>query len=85
VELEAVRRGSVLKVVVTAGAGAVTVTASRNGEHLRHRSFLAHRRTEVDMLTEVIESVGHNPLTVEAMRTAAALVSPRARPRAVEE
>ena len=85
VELEAARRATKLRVVVTAGASSVTVDTWRNGEAFRHRAFPAPRRTEVDMLAEVIESVGQNRLADEAIRTAASLVASRGRSRPVDE
>jgi glucose-6-phosphate dehydrogenase assembly protein OpcA len=85
VEMEALRRGVELRVAVTAGRDTVMVDAWRNGQSFRHRPFMAPRRTEVDMLAEVIESVGQNRLASEALRTAVALVSERARPRYRDE
>jgi hypothetical protein len=76
VELEAVRRNKVLHVFVTAEAATVTVGATLDGDLLRPRTFMAPRRTEVDMLAEVIEAVGHNQVAVGAMRSAAALIAP---------
>jgi hypothetical protein len=81
VAAEALRRGIEFRVAVTAGRDTVMVDAWRNGQSFRHRPFPAPRRTEVDMLAEVIESVGRNRLAVEAIRMAAALVSGRGRSR----
>jgi hypothetical protein len=85
VELDAVRRGVALRVVVKAGPASVMVDAWRNGEAIRHQPFPAPRRTEVEMLAEVIESVGQNRLTTEALRVAAALIAPRSRPPVPDE
>ena len=74
VELESVRRNSRLRVAVTAQAETVIVDAWQDGRLLRHRPFLAPRRTEVDMLAEVIESIGRNRLSAEAIRMAVALL-----------
>ena len=83
-ELEANRRADVLRVAVSAGRDTVMVDAWRNGQSFRHQPFMAPRRTEVDMLAEVIESVGQSRLAAEALRTAVALVSPRGRSRATD-
>jgi len=74
VELDALRRGVDLRVIVSAQAETVMVDAWRDGRAFRHRPFLAPRRSEVDMLAEVIESVGRNQLAAEAIRMAVALV-----------
>lgn len=74
VELEASRRAMVLDVVVTAQAETVVVDATKAGRLVHHRRFLAPRRTEVDMLAEVIESIGPNRLSAAAMRMAVALL-----------
>jgi hypothetical protein len=50
------------------------VDAWQDGRLLRHRPFVAPRRTEVDMLAEVIESIGRNRLSAEASRMAVALL-----------
>jgi glucose-6-phosphate dehydrogenase assembly protein OpcA len=85
VELEAVRRAATLRVTVTAGAATVMVDAWRNDELFRHRPFPAARRTEVDMLAEVIESVGQNRIATEAIRAAANLAAARGRARALDQ
>jgi hypothetical protein len=85
VEMEAQRRGTQLRVAVSAGRDTVMVDAWRNGQSFRHRPFLAPRRTEVDMLAEVIESVGQNRVANEALRMAVALISKRPRSRSLDE
>jgi glucose-6-phosphate dehydrogenase assembly protein OpcA len=76
VDLDATRRGVKLRVAATADAEMVMVDAWRNGERFRHRPYVAPRRTDVDMLAEVIESVGLNAWTDRAIQMAAALVAP---------
>jgi glucose-6-phosphate dehydrogenase assembly protein OpcA len=73
VELGAERRGSTLDAVVTAEAETVDVRCRRDGAELPPRSFLAPRRTDVDLLAEAIEAGGRDALTVETIRFAAAL------------
>ena len=85
VELDAVRRGVELRVVVKAGPESVMVDAWRNGEAIRHQPFPAPRRTDVEMLAEVIESVGQSRLTAETVRMAVALIAPRGGPRGLTE
>ena len=43
------------------------------------RTFKAPRRSEVDLLSEALEVGGRDPLTVETVRMAAALVGDAAR------
>ena len=75
IDLDATRRGVELRVTATADAEMVMVEAWRNGERFRHRPYVAPRRTDVDMLAEVIESVGQNAWTDRAIQMAAALVA----------
>jgi glucose-6-phosphate dehydrogenase assembly protein OpcA len=74
VSLDAVRRGVGLSVTVTAQARTVTVEARHGGHSAHRRVFQAQRRTEVDMLAEVIESLGRNRLAAETTRMAVALL-----------
>ncbi len=73
VELLAERRGSELRVEVTAEAETVMVHAWLDGIELLHRPFQAPRRTELDLLAETIEAVGRDPVATDAIRAAAAL------------
>ena len=74
VELRAERRGSELRADVTAEAETVHVRVWEDGVEAVDRTFLAPRRTDVDLLADTIELGGRNPLTVETLRAAAALV-----------
>lgn len=84
VELEATRGRHRLWVVVTGAPDTIMVEAWMDGHLLRHRPFLAPRRTEVDMLAEVIESVGQSRLSAGGIRTAVALLGKSA-PNPAEE
>ncbi len=71
VELLAERRGSELRVDVTAEAETVGVRAWQDGVELLDRRFLAARRTDVDLLAEAIEAPGRDPVSDGAILTAA--------------
>ncbi len=73
VELSAERRGSTLFAEVTAEVETVNVRCRLDGVDLMTRSFLAPRRRDVDLLTEVIEAGGRDPLAAPTIRFAAAL------------
>lgn len=70
VELLAARRGSELRVDVTAEADSVMVHAWQDGVEILERRFLAPRRTEVDLLAEAVEEVGRDAIATGAMRSA---------------
>ncbi len=72
VELLAERRGSELRADVTAEAETVHVRVWLDGVAALERSFLAARRTEVDLLAEAIEG-GTDPIAPDVIRTAAQL------------
>jgi glucose-6-phosphate dehydrogenase assembly protein OpcA len=72
VELLAERRGSELRADVTAEAETVHVRVWLDGVAALERSFLAARRTEVDLLAEAIEG-GADPIARDAIRVAARL------------
>ena len=73
VELLADRRGSELRIDVTAEAETVHVRVSQDGSEVLDRRFRAARRTDVDLLAEVIETGGRDPVAIGALRLAAAL------------
>lgn len=73
IELTAERRGSELRADVTAEAETVNVRVRLDGAHLLTRSFLAPRRTEVDLLAEAIETGASDPVARDAIRFAALL------------
>ncbi|MFL5675021.1 MAG: glucose-6-phosphate dehydrogenase assembly protein OpcA [Chloroflexota bacterium] len=75
VELLAERRGSELRADVTAEAETVHVRVWQDGVEVLDRHFRAARRTDADLLTEAIESGGRDPVAVDALRAAAALVA----------
>ena len=75
VEILAERRGSELRTDVTAEAENVHVHASGSTASRRWTGRSRRRaRTDVDLLGEALEVGGRDPLTVETMRMAAALV-----------
>ncbi len=76
VELAARHRSSHLAVIVSAEADAVIVRSTLEGEALPERRFMAPRRTEPELLGETIESVGRDPVSLDALRMAAELVGP---------
>ena len=73
VELRAERRSSELRADVTAEAETVHVRVWLDGVEALERSFLAARRTEVDLLAEAIEAGGVDPVARDAIRVAAEL------------
>ncbi len=75
VELLAERRGSELRVDVTAEAETVLVHAWQDGVELLHRQFNAARRTEADLLAEAIEAPRHDVVSEGAIRMAARIVA----------
>jgi hypothetical protein len=77
VELLAERRGSELRVDVTAEAETVAVHAWQDGVELLDRRFLAARRTEVDLLAEAIEAPQRDIVSGGAIRMAARIVAAR--------
>jgi hypothetical protein len=77
VELLAERRGSELRVDVTAEAETVAVHAWQDGVELLDRRFNASRRTEVDLLAEAIEAPHRDIVSEGAIRMAARIVTPR--------
>jgi hypothetical protein len=73
VELLAERRGSELRTDVTAEAETVHVQVWQDGVEVVDRRFRSARRTDVDLLAEVIESGRRDPVAVGSLRAAAAL------------
>jgi glucose-6-phosphate dehydrogenase assembly protein OpcA len=74
VELLAEKRGSELRADVTAEAETVHVRVWLDGIETLDRYFRAPRRNETDLLAEVVESTGRDPVAVDALRDAAELV-----------
>ena len=77
VELLAERRGSELRVDVTAEAETVAVHAWQDGVELLDRRFMAARRTEADLLAEAIEAPKRDVVSDGAIRMAARIVASR--------
>ena len=73
VEIEAQRRHNRLRVLITGESETILVEAWLDGRPVRRRPFAAPRRTDVDMLAEVIESIGQDRLSAGVIRTAVAL------------
>jgi len=73
VELLAERRGSELRADVTAEAETVHVRVWQDGVEAFDRHFLAARRTEVELLAEVIEASGRDKVGDGALHSAAAI------------
>ena len=78
VELLAERRGSELRADVTAEAETVHVRVWLDGVEALDRHFLSPRMSEVDLLAQAIEASGRDPVESGALRSAAALIAPRA-------
>ncbi len=76
VELLAERRGSELRADVTAEAENVHVRVWQDGVEAMERHFRAPRRTDVDLLAESIETGRRDPVAVDALRSAAAIIGP---------
>jgi glucose-6-phosphate dehydrogenase assembly protein OpcA len=76
VELLAERRGSELRTDVTAEAETVHVRVWQDGVEALDRHFRAPRRGDGDLLAEAIETGRRDPVAVEALRAAAALIGP---------
>lgn len=74
VELAARRRGVDLAVVVSAEAESVMVHATLDGRAMPVRTFMAPRRTEVELLAETVDSVGADRVAVAALFAAAELM-----------
>ena len=75
VELLCERRGSELRIDVTAEAESVGVRAWQDGVEILDRRFNAARRTEADLLAEAIEAGGHDPVADGAVRMAALIAA----------
>ena len=76
VEILADRRGSELRIDVTAEAENVHVHTFLDGVQAVDRIFKAPRRNDVDLLGEALETGGRDPLAVDTIRKAAQLVGP---------
>ncbi|HEX8941426.1 MAG TPA: glucose-6-phosphate dehydrogenase assembly protein OpcA, partial [Candidatus Limnocylindrales bacterium] len=76
VEIQAERRGRRLLGEVTAEQETVDVRLRENGDVRLERSFLAPRQREVDLLSQVIEDFGRDPVAAETLEMAAALAAP---------
>jgi len=74
VELLAERRGSELRADVTAEAESVHVRVWQDGVEALDRPFLAARRTDLELLGEILESGLRDPVADGTLRSAAALV-----------
>jgi glucose-6-phosphate dehydrogenase assembly protein OpcA len=75
VELLCERRGSELRVDVTAEAESVGVRAWQDGVEILDRRFNAARRTEADLLAEAIEAGGRDHVSDDAVRMAALIAA----------
>jgi glucose-6-phosphate dehydrogenase assembly protein OpcA len=73
VDLVAERNERMLDIAVTADGEGVVVVAIPEGRPQIERRFLAHRRTEADLIAETIETVGVDPISRAAIRAAAEL------------
>jgi len=74
VELEAERRGSVLRIMVTAQAEGVTVNAAVDDEAMPERHFHAPRRREAELLAETIEGAIGDRISGATLAMAASLL-----------
>jgi hypothetical protein len=75
VEVLAERRGSELRIDVTAEASGVRVHAWQDGVEELGRGFKAPRRTDVDLLAEAIEAPGRDQVACNAIDHAAELAA----------
>ena len=75
VEIEAQRRHNRLRVLITGESETILVEAWLDGRPVRRRPFAAPRRTDVDMLAEVIESIGQDRLSAGVDRKSTRLNS----------
>jgi hypothetical protein len=82
VEIVAERRGMELRAEVTAEAESVQVRAWEDGVEALERTFVAPRRTDVDMLAEAIEAGGRDAVAKGTSSMAAALAGPAVAPAA---
>jgi glucose-6-phosphate dehydrogenase assembly protein OpcA len=73
VEILAERRGTELRAEVTAEAESVHVRVWEDGVEALERTFVAPRRTDIDLLAEAIEAGGRDVVAEGALGTAAAL------------
>jgi glucose-6-phosphate dehydrogenase-like protein OpcA len=73
VHLVAERDDRMLDVDVTADGDGVVVAAEPEGRPIIERRFLAHRRSEADLIAETIETVGSDQISRAAIHGAAAL------------
>lgn len=73
VDITATRGRSELNVSVTAEADTVHCRAWQDGEPVLDRTFLAARKTDVDLLADAIEVTGRDPVGTDAIRVAAEL------------
>ena len=80
VEILAERRGMELRAEVTAEAETVHVRVWEDGVEALERTFIAPRRTDVDLLAEAIEAGGHDLVAEQATSMAAALVGSPVQP-----
>jgi glucose-6-phosphate dehydrogenase assembly protein OpcA len=79
VEILAERRGTELRAEVTAQAERVHLRVWEDGVEALERTFIAPRRTDVDLLAEAIEAGGRDPVAEGASTMAAALVGSASR------
>ncbi len=84
VEILAERRGMELRAEVTAEAETVHVRVWEDGVESLDRTFIAPRRTDVDLLAEAIEAGGHDFVAEQATSMAAALVGSPVQPTGVD-
>jgi glucose-6-phosphate dehydrogenase assembly protein OpcA len=75
VELEARRRGSVLRAEATAMADAVRVRVELEGDAMLERTYRAPRATDAALLAEVLETGGIDPVAAGTLRLAGALAA----------
>jgi glucose-6-phosphate dehydrogenase assembly protein OpcA len=75
VELLCDRRGSELRAAITAAAETVDAQAWVDGLSVLQRSYLAPRRTDVDLLEEAVESGTRDPVAAATIRFAAELAA----------
>ena len=77
VEITCERRGSELRVDVTAEADTVHVHTHLDGVQAIDRTYKAPRLSDADLLGEALDGTGQDPVSMGTIRMAAELGAPR--------
>jgi hypothetical protein len=77
VEITCERRGSELRLDITAEADSVHVHTYLDGVQAIDRTYKASRLSDADLLGEALDGTGRDPVSTGAIRVAAELGAPR--------